>query len=56
VNEHADGALFPHRIERLLADSGDAPVLESCERLRETLLAEAPANDDITAVVLKKST
>lgn len=55
LSEHADGALFPHRIERLLAESGDASALEICERLREMLLAEGPANDDITAVVLKKT-
>lgn len=55
LSEHADGAFFPQRVERLLAASADASAAEICERLREALLAEAPPSDDITAVVLKKS-
>ena len=55
LSEHAEGAFFPDRVEPLLADSGDASAGEICERLRQALLAEAPPNDDITVVVLKKT-
>ena len=55
LSEHADGAFFPGRVESLLAGCGDASAGEICERLREALVAEVPANDDITVVVLKKT-
>jgi serine phosphatase RsbU (regulator of sigma subunit) len=52
LSEHADGAFFPGRVEALLADCADAPAAGICERL-QALLADAPANDDITVVLLK---
>lgn len=55
LSEHAEGAFFPARVEPLLAECRDASAAEICERLRQALLAAAPANDDITVVVLKKT-
>ena len=55
LSEHADGAFFPARVEPLLAEYRDASATEICERLRQAVLAEAAPNDDITAVVLKKT-
>jgi serine phosphatase RsbU (regulator of sigma subunit) len=55
LSEHAGGDFFPARVESLLADCGDAPAGEICERLRDAIQAEAPAEDDVTVVVLKKS-
>lgn len=55
LSEHADGTLFPARVEPLLAECRDASAAEICERLGQALLAAAPANDDITVVVLKKT-
>jgi serine phosphatase RsbU (regulator of sigma subunit) len=53
-SEHGDGNFFPGRVERLLADAGDASAAEIGGRLREVILAEGPTTDDITVVILKK--
>jgi serine phosphatase RsbU (regulator of sigma subunit) len=55
LSEHADGAFFPARVERLLADCGDASAREICDRLREEILRAAPPDDDISFVVAKKT-
>jgi len=55
LSEHNEGDFFPARVEPLLADCGDASAGEICDRLRESLLAEGPANDDVTVVVLKRT-
>jgi serine phosphatase RsbU (regulator of sigma subunit) len=56
LSEHADGRFFPARVEPLLTGCGGASAGEICERLRSAVLDEAPPNDDITVVVLKKTT
>jgi serine phosphatase RsbU (regulator of sigma subunit) len=55
LSEHADGTFFPARVEPLLATCGGASAEEIAKRLRRALLDEAPAHDDITVVVLKKT-
>ncbi|HEX6850955.1 MAG TPA: PP2C family protein-serine/threonine phosphatase [Candidatus Polarisedimenticolaceae bacterium] len=55
LSEHADGTFFPARVEPLLADSAGASASEICERLREALYAEGDPVDDVTVVVLKRS-
>ena len=55
LSEHADGDFFPGCVEELLANAGDTSAGEICDRLRAAVLAAAPAADDITVVVIKKT-
>lgn len=55
LSEHADGEFFPARVESLFGEWGDVSAAELCDRLRETILQEAPPNDDVTVVVFKKT-
>ncbi|RMG48544.1 MAG: serine/threonine-protein phosphatase [Acidobacteria bacterium] len=54
-SEHAGGRFFPGEVERVLAESADRPVEAICEILRERLLAAGPPEDDVTAVVIRKT-
>ena len=54
--EHAKDGYFPERVERLLADHGHEPAAAICERLEKDLLETAPPEDDISVVVIKKTT
>jgi serine phosphatase RsbU (regulator of sigma subunit) len=51
--EHGDGAFFPERVERLLADHAHEPAAAICEHLKQELLAFAPPRDDISAVLIQ---
>lgn len=53
--EHDEGRYFPRRVERLLADAGEATAEEICGRLREDLLAAARPADDVSVVVIRKT-
>ena len=53
LSEHAGGAYFPEEVERLLATHKDRSAAEICDRLRESLLAAAPPQDDVSVVVVK---
>ena len=53
--EHADGSYFPEKTERLLAELGDRPAREICNRLREDLLSAGSPQDDVSVVVIRKT-
>jgi len=55
LTEHDDGRYFPDRLERLLVACRDDNSEEVCRRLREDLLACAEPQDDISAVVIRKT-
>jgi serine phosphatase RsbU (regulator of sigma subunit) len=55
LSEHGDGRYFPERLERLLAELRDESAAQICSRLREELLAFAPPQDDISAVVIRRT-
>ena len=55
LSEHGGGEYFPGRVERLLADSGEASAEEICGRLRDDLVGYAPPQDDVSFVVVKKT-
>jgi serine phosphatase RsbU (regulator of sigma subunit) len=55
LSEHAGGEYFAVELEKRLGDLADRSAIEICESLSEELLAYAPAEDDITMVVIKKT-
>lgn len=52
-SEHADGSFFPDEPERVLAAHKDDTAEEICLRLRESMIARAPQQDDASVVVVK---
>ncbi len=55
LSEHADGEYFPAAIEQTLARVRDQSAAIICEKLKQDVLAFAPATDDISFVVIKKT-
>lgn len=53
--EHDGGRFFPDRVEPLLAECSGLDARTICERLREAICAQAPPDDDITVVVIRKT-
>ncbi|MBZ5637625.1 MAG: serine/threonine-protein phosphatase [Acidobacteriia bacterium] len=54
LTEHARGQYFPAGLERCLSEARDLPSWGIAERIRDSLLAFAPPEDDISFVVIKK--
>ena len=52
-SEHAEGSYFPGEPERVLAAHKDDTAEEICVRLRESMIAIAPPQDDASVVVVK---
>ena len=52
-SDHGTGGWFPEAPQRVLNDHKDEPAAVICDRLRESLLGHAPAQDDVTLVVIK---
>ena len=52
-SEHAEGSYFPDEPERVLAVHKDDTAEEICLRLRESMIARAPQQDDASVVVVK---
>lgn len=52
-SDHGAGEWFPDIPRRVLAEHKAEPAAGICERLRESMLGHAPAQDDITLVVIK---
>lgn len=52
-SEHAEGSYFPDEPERVLATHKDESAEEICLRLRESMIARAPQQDDASVVVVK---
>jgi serine phosphatase RsbU (regulator of sigma subunit) len=52
-SEHAEGSYFPDEPERVLAAHKDDTAEEICLRLRESMIARAPQQDDASVVVVK---
>jgi serine phosphatase RsbU (regulator of sigma subunit) len=55
LTEHDDHRYFPERLERLLVACRDESAEGTSQRLREDLLACAEPQDDISAVVIRKT-
>jgi len=55
LSEHGGGSYFPTAVEALLGRVQDGTAAEICRQLERDLLAAAPAGDDITFVVIKKT-
>ncbi len=55
LSEHGDGAYFPAAVETALARIQDQSAAVICEQLERDVLAFAPATDDISFVVIKKT-
>ncbi len=55
LSEHADGDYFPKEAEKLLAKAHNSSAEEICRRLSENLASFAPPQDDVTLVVIKRS-
>lgn len=55
LSEHAGGQCFPAAVERWLKQIQARPASEICEILAENILAQAPAEDDVSFVVVKKT-
>lgn len=55
LSEHAGGRYFPGILESRLAAIQDRPALEICQAVTEDALTYAPAEDDISLVVIKKT-
>ncbi len=53
--EHAGGDYFPGAVETLLSQVGDVSSEQICARLRDSLLAAARPQDDISVVVIRKT-
>ena len=51
--EHAGGSYFPDEPQRVLAAHKDDTAEEICVRLRESMIARAPLQDDASVVVVK---
>ena len=56
LSEHDGGRFFPGGLEQLMANAGDAPACEICERIRDELMRRADPEDDISFVVIRKTT
>jgi serine phosphatase RsbU (regulator of sigma subunit) len=55
LTEHAGGNYFPQQVERLLGEIGDESSATICERLEEDLRQAAEPEDDISVVVIRKT-
>jgi serine phosphatase RsbU (regulator of sigma subunit) len=55
LSEHADGRCFPTAIEGWLRQLAGQSASEICRVLSREILAQAPAEDDISFVVVKKT-
>lgn len=55
LSEHAGGEYFPAAIEQTLARVRDQSASIICKKLKQDVLAVAPATDDISFVVIKKT-
>jgi len=55
LTEHAGGDYFPERVERLFAELRDEPAGSICTRLRDDILQAAPPEDDISVVVIRRT-
>lgn len=55
LSEHGDGAYFPAAVETTLARIQDQSAAVICEQMEQDVLAFAPATDDISFVVIKKT-
>ena len=55
LSEHAGGKCFPAAFERRLKKVADLPAREICEVLTQEILAQAPAEDDISFVIVKRT-
>lgn len=55
LSEHGEGAYFPAAVETTLASIQDQSAAVICERMEKDVRAFAPAMDDISFVVIKKS-
>jgi len=53
--EHADGNYFPSEVEHLLAGHRNESAERICALLRQSLLEAAAPQDDISAVVIRKT-
>lgn len=53
--EHAGGRYFDERLQKLLIEAGDASAREICSRLEQDILRHGQPQDDITAVVIRKT-
>jgi len=53
--EHDRGRFFPEVVEQLLNESVDVPAAEFCERLRVAILDQAPPDDDISVVAIRRT-
>ena len=56
LSEHAGGDYFPAEVEACIAKVVDQPAGEICKRLKESLLAYTEPQDDVSFVVIKKTT
>lgn len=56
LSEHAAGEYFPGHLEKRLAELEDRTAGEICEILKKDLSTFAPHEDDITFVLVKKTT
>lgn len=55
LSEHAAGQYFPAALETRLAEIQDRSAIEICAALKQDVLAFAPAEDDISFVVVKRT-
>ena len=55
LSEHAGGKCFPTAVESWLRQLADRSASEICRILAGEILAQAPAEDDISFVVVKKT-
>lgn len=55
LSEHAGGEYFPSVLTNTLVRIQDRSAAHICEELKQDLLAFAPATDDISLVVIKKT-
>jgi serine phosphatase RsbU (regulator of sigma subunit) len=56
LSEHGDGKYFPDHVERALTQVQDEPSEAICRHLRRDLEAFAKPTDDISLIVIKKTT
>ena len=55
LSEHAGGEYFPAAVEQTLARVRDQSASIICEKMKQDVLGFAPATDDISFVVIKKT-
>jgi len=55
LSEHDDGRFFPGRVESLLGEMPDSSSQEICTAIRRDLLERAKPVDDISVVVIRKT-